>query len=72
MDHLPFAESLSSSFELLHPTHPGFDASPIPEHFDNLQDLIFLYLDLIDSLELQDAILLGFSMGGCWPLRLQY
>ena len=64
MDHLPFAESLSSSFELLYPTHPGFDASPIPEHFDNLQDLIFLYLDLIDSLELQDAILLGFSMGG--------
>ena len=64
VDHLPFAESLSGNFEMLHPTHPGFDGSPIPEHFDNLQDLIFLYLDLIDSLELQDAILMGFSMGG--------
>ncbi len=61
---LPFAENLSSNFEMIHPTHPGFDGSPIPEHFDNLQDLIFLYLDLIDALELQDAILLGFSMGG--------
>ncbi len=64
LSHLPFAERLSSNFEMLHPTHPGFDGSPIPEHFDNLQDLIFLYLDLIDSLELQDAILMGFSMGG--------
>ena len=61
---LPFAEGISGSFELLHPTHPGFDGTPIPEHFDNLQDLVFLYLDLIDSLDLQDAILLGFSLGG--------
>ena len=64
VDHLPFAKRLSGSFETLYPTHPGFDGSPIPEHFDNLQDLIFLYLDLIDTLELQDATLLGFSMGG--------
>ena len=64
VDHLPFAEGISGGYELLHPTHPGFDGTPIPEHFDNLQDLIFLYLDLIDSLDLQDAIMLGFSMGG--------
>ena len=64
VDHLPFAEAISGSYELLHPTHPGFDGMLIPEHFDNLQDLVFLYLDLIDSLDLQDAILLGFSMGG--------
>jgi pimeloyl-ACP methyl ester carboxylesterase len=64
VDHLPFAESICSSFELLLPTHPGFDGTPIPEHFDGLQDLTFLYLDLIDSLDLQHAILVGFSMGG--------
>ena len=64
LDGLPFTEGLTSNFELLHPTHPGFDGTPIPEHFDNLQDLVFLYLDLIDSLDLHDAILMGFSMGG--------
>ena len=64
VDHLPFAESISGSFEFLHPTHPGFDGTPIPEHFDGLPDLTFLYLDLIDSLDLHDAILVGFSMGG--------
>ena len=61
---LPFAERISDRFELLYPTHPGFDGTPIPEHFDNLQDLVFLYLDLIDSLDLQEAVLMGFSMGG--------
>ena len=64
VDHLPFAERLSKDFEIYHPTHPGFDGSPIPEHFDTLQDLIYLYLDLIDSLGLDDAVLMGFSMGG--------
>ena len=64
VDRLPFAENISGSFELLHPTHPGFGGTPIPEHFDGLEDLTFLYLDLIDSLDLHDAILVGFSMGG--------
>ena len=49
---------------MFHPTHPGFDGTLIPEHFDNLQDLVFLYLDLFDSLDLQNPILMGFSMGG--------
>ena len=64
VDHLPFADGIRGGFEIIQPTHPGFDGSPIPEHFDGLQDLIFLYLDLIDSLDLRDAILMGFSMGG--------
>ena len=49
---------------VIQPTHPGFAGTAISEHFDNLQDLVFLYLDLIDHLGLKDAILLGFSMGG--------
>jgi pimeloyl-ACP methyl ester carboxylesterase len=61
---LPFAEQLAESFEIIQPVHPGFAGTPIPEHFDNLQDLVFLYLDLLDHLDLSDAILMGFSMGG--------
>ena len=60
----PFADRLAERFEIIQPIHPGFAGTPIPEHFDNLQDLIFLYLDLIDSLDLTQAILMGFSMGG--------
>ncbi len=60
----PFVDLLAERYEIIHPIHPGFGGTPIPEHFDNLQDLIFLYLDLIDALDLREAILMGFSMGG--------
>ena len=64
VDRFPFADALADRFEFIQPVHPGFAGTSIPEHFDNLQDLIFLYLDLIDHLNLSDAILMGFSMGG--------
>ena len=61
---MPFADRLAESYEIIQPVHPGFAGTPIPEHFDNIQDLIFLYLDLIDELDLENTILAGFSMGG--------
>ena len=64
IDRFPFADKLAERFEIIQPVHPGFAGTPIPEHFDNLQDLIFLYLDLIDHLDMRDATLMGFSMGG--------
>ena len=60
----PVSDQLAECYEVIQPVHPGFAGTHIPEHFDNLQDLIFLYLDLIDHLDLREAILLGFSMGG--------
>ena len=64
IDQFPFFERMAERYEIIQPVHPGFGGTPIPEQFDNLQDLIFLYLDLIDLLDLSEAILLGFSMGG--------
>jgi pimeloyl-ACP methyl ester carboxylesterase len=62
--HLPFFDRLTERFDVIAPTHPGFAGSPIPEHFDTLEDLVYLYLDLLDALVLRDVVLLGFSMGG--------
>ena len=64
IDRFPFANQLAERYEIIQPVHPGFSGTPIPEHFDNLQDLIYLYLDLIDHLDLNHTILVGFSMGG--------
>jgi pimeloyl-ACP methyl ester carboxylesterase len=61
---MPFADKLAESFEIIAPVHPGFAGTAIPEHFDDLQDLIYLYLDLMDELDLADAVMMGFSMGG--------
>ena len=45
IDRFPFADQLAARYEIIQPVHPGFAGTPIPEHFDNLQDLIFLYLE---------------------------
>jgi pimeloyl-ACP methyl ester carboxylesterase len=63
-EHLPFFQRLTERFEVIAPTHPGCAGSPIPEHFDDLDDLVYLYLDLMDALDLREVVLMGFSMGG--------
>ena len=63
-DRLPVFDRMADHYDVIQPVHPGFAGTAIPEHFDNLQDLVFLYMDLIDHLDLKDAILVGFSMGG--------
>jgi len=62
--HLPFFTRLAERFEVIAPTHPGFAGTAIPEHFDTLEDLVYLYLDLLDVLDLHDVILMGMAMGG--------
>ena len=61
---MPFADRLAEKFEIFAPTHPGFNGSKIPKHFTRVDDLVFLYLDLLDELDLTDVVLMGFSMGG--------
>jgi pimeloyl-ACP methyl ester carboxylesterase len=62
--HLPFFDRLTEGFEVIAPTHPGFAGSAIPEHFDTMEDLVYLYLDFMEALNLWDIVLVGFSMGG--------
>jgi pimeloyl-ACP methyl ester carboxylesterase len=64
VEHLPLWQRFSERFEVITPTHPGFAGSPLPEHFDDLEDLVYLYLDLMDAMDLRDTVLMGFSMGG--------
>lgn len=61
---LPFAHRLAERFEIVAPVHPGFAGTSIPDDFNRLDDLVFLYLDLLDALDLKNVALMGFSMGG--------
>jgi pimeloyl-ACP methyl ester carboxylesterase len=65
-----FAHTLAQSYEIIAPTHPGFDGTPIPEFFNNIEDLVFLYLDFLDALDLSAVNLVGFSMGGWLAMEL--
>jgi pimeloyl-ACP methyl ester carboxylesterase len=66
----PFAQKLAQSFDLLVPAHPGFGTSPLPAHYDSVDDLAYFYLDLMDQLALEDAILMGFSLGGWLAMEI--
>ena len=57
-------EALGESFRVIAPTHPGFGATPEPPQLTTIDDLAYLYLDLLDALHLKDVVLVGASLGG--------
>ena len=61
---LGFQEALARRFTLLCPTHPGHGGSPAAEWIEEVGDLAFLYLDLLDALRLDRVHLVGASLGG--------
>ena len=46
----PFLELLAADNHLIAPIHPGFDRSERPAEFDSVDDLAYLYLDLLDDM----------------------
>ncbi|MEU9330852.1 alpha/beta hydrolase [Streptomyces canus] len=58
------ATALADRTYVITPTHPGFDGEPQPEWFDDHTDLALAYLDLLDTLQLRDVVVIGSSMGG--------
>lgn len=60
----PFAKKLMERYDVLVPAHPGFSRSPLPDNYDSIDDLAYLYLDLLEQFDLNDVILVGFSLGG--------
>jgi pimeloyl-ACP methyl ester carboxylesterase len=61
---LPFMDRLAERFELIVPEHPGFGGSDTPAWLDNVGDLAYFYLDLIDRFGLEGVHLVGTSLGG--------
>jgi len=61
---LPFLELLGRQFMLYAPVQPGFSRSEGLERIDKIEDMVFLYVDLIEALGLEQVLLVGSSMGG--------
>jgi len=55
---------LAKSFRVIAPWHPGFGNQVRPKDFREVSDLAYLYLDLVEQLELDHPILAGASFGG--------
>lgn len=61
---LPTVESLSARYDVILPDHPGFGDTDAPGWMDNISDMAYFYLDVIEALGLDSLHLAGHSMGG--------
>ncbi|MEW6732247.1 MAG: alpha/beta hydrolase [Acidobacteriota bacterium] len=76
---LPFHEALATHYSLIAPAHPGFDQSEGLNRIQDIEDLAFHYLDLLDALKLDRVNIVGASFGGWiaaelavrWPERIR-
>ena len=55
---------LSKNFRVISPAHPACCGSDEREDLDNMEDLVFHYLDLFETLGLNQVHLVGACMGG--------
>jgi pimeloyl-ACP methyl ester carboxylesterase len=60
----PYHEALAQNFAVVAPCHPGFGASERPEEMDGVDDLAYLYLDLLGTLGPEPVAVLGLGLGG--------
>ena len=60
----PVLEALAAHARVIAPTHPGFGSTPAPRELTTVDDLAYLYLDLLDTLNLRDVVVVGVSLGG--------
>ena len=58
----PFVEALAEHWHILSPSHPGFGGSTLPPDFDSIDDLAYVYLDLLR--EIGPSCVLGAGFGG--------
>src|SRR5205807_6638516 len=61
---MAFLEELSGRFEVFAPEHPGFGQSDDPTWLDEIPDLAYFHLDLLQALGLDRVHLMGTSLGG--------
>jgi pimeloyl-ACP methyl ester carboxylesterase len=59
----PFLAMLAEGGRLIAPSHPGFGHSERPAGTTTVDDLSYVYLDLMDELDLRDAAVIGVSFG---------
>ena len=62
--------ALAKTCEVLAPDHPGFGRSDVPDWLDDVPDLAFFYLDLIEALGLGAVHVVGHSLGGWVALEM--
>ena len=59
----PVLDALAAKARLIAPSHPGFGTSELAPTMTTVEDLSYFYLDLMEALDLDDAIVVGIGFG---------
>lgn len=71
LTHWPeILDDLAERYEVIAPDHPGFGASPSPDWMDDISDLAYFYLDLMQALDLRRTHVVGHTLGGWIALEM--
>jgi len=70
LQNRPFQDQMAEHWRVVAPRHPGFGGSQRPDGFRTVHDVAYLYLDLIEQQDLDDAVLVGSSFGGWIALEM--
>src|SRR5438067_7920140 len=54
---------LAQRFRLIAPSHPGFGRSSLPDWLDSVDDIAYVYLELLDKLKIVKSDVMGCSIG---------
>lgn len=60
----PFLRELTRHFRVVAPVHPGFYDSQLADWVTSVDDLAYVHMELMDRLGIEDALLVGASVGG--------
>ncbi len=59
-----FVPLVAARRRLIAPSHPGFGKSSLPDWLDSVEDIVHVYLELLDRLNLKQVDVVGTSLGG--------
>ena len=59
----PVLEKLAAKFAVTAPSLPGYGHTDMPRRYSTVDDLAYFTLDLIETLDLRDLVLVGVSLG---------
>src|SRR5688572_31433735 len=67
----PDLEALSQHYDVIVPTHPGWDDIGGLEDIDDIHDMVSYYQDFVDELGLTSFTFAGHSIGAWLPAELR-
>jgi pimeloyl-ACP methyl ester carboxylesterase len=59
----PVLTELAKGGRVIAPSHPGFGTSQLPKGMTTVDDVSYFYLDLLETLNLRDVLVVGVGLG---------